>query len=58
MKDNNRFLTTAPKEKEFTIDTGLSAKNVLKNSVHKHKEMEETNIAITGDEIKQQNENL
>lgn len=33
-------------------------KNIRGDSVNEYKELEEANILITGDEIKQQNENL
>ncbi|WP_185807763.1 hypothetical protein [Lysinibacillus telephonicus] len=55
-KDNHH--TTAPKKKEITIANDSYLKNALENSVNKHKEMEKANIAITGTEIEQQNENL
>ncbi|SOC15073.1 hypothetical protein SAMN05880501_10830 [Ureibacillus xyleni] len=58
MEKDDIFLTTAPKKKQITIENEMNLKTTLENSVNKHKKMEEANISITGDEIKQQNENL
>lgn len=61
MVKQENFLTNAPKNKEATVENGTSfpnLKNVAGDSVDEHKELEEANIIITGDEIKQQNENL
>jgi hypothetical protein len=55
------FLTTAPKKEQMTIENGSifpNLKNVAGNSVNEHKELVEANTIVTGDEIKQQNENL
>ncbi|OIK11567.1 hypothetical protein BIV60_17975 [Bacillus sp. MUM 116] len=55
------YLTNAPKETQFTIENGSiypNMKNVAGDSVDRHMELIEANIVITGDEIKQQNENL
>lgn len=61
MEKKKDYLTTAPKEEQMTIENGSmfpNLKNVPGDSVNEHKELEEANIVITGDEIKQQNENL
>jgi hypothetical protein len=61
MADKKDFLTTAPKQKQMTLENGSrfpNLKNIVGNSVDEHKELEEANITITGDEIRQQNENL
>ncbi|MDR6998298.1 hypothetical protein [Neobacillus niacini] len=55
------YLTNAPKEEQITIENGSifpNFKNVAGDSVDRHMELIEANIVITGDEIKQQNENL
>ncbi|BDH61905.1 hypothetical protein MTP04_20350 [Lysinibacillus sp. PLM2] len=62
MDKEEKYLTTAPKEQKITIENGSrfpNLKNVSGNSVDKHKELEEANIDfISGNEIRQQNENL
>ncbi|WP_338469459.1 hypothetical protein R4Z10_11560 [Niallia sp. XMNu-256] len=61
MADIKDFLTTAPKKEQVTIENGSrfpNEKTIVGNSVDGHKELEESNILITGDEIRQQNENL
>lgn len=59
-KDNH--LTDAPKQPNITINTAESIINHSKyypgDSVNAHKNLEEANAIIGGDEIKQQNENL
>ncbi|MED4204015.1 hypothetical protein [Neobacillus mesonae] len=55
------FLTTAPKQQQITLNNGNSypnLKNIPGDSVDEHKQLEEANTIITGDEIRQQNENL
>lgn len=55
------YLTTAPTEPQMTINNGAifpNQKNVPGDSVDEHKRLEEANTLITGDEIRQQNENL
>lgn len=55
------YLTNAPKQEQVTIENGSifpNLKNVAGDSVDRHMELTEANIVITGDEIKQQNENL
>lgn len=61
MEKKENYLTTAPKKEQVSIENGSifpNLKNVPGDSVNEHKELEEANIIITGDEIKQQNENL
>ncbi|MBB6444373.1 hypothetical protein [Bacillus benzoevorans] len=61
MEKKEDFLTTAPKREQMTIENGSifpNLKNVPGDSVNKHQELVEANVIITGDEIKQQNENL
>ncbi|CAM3736350.1 hypothetical protein [Mesobacillus zeae] len=60
MKKNDR-LTNAPENTEITIHTGdtmPNKKNTPGDSVAKHKDLEMANLILTGDEIRQQNENL
>jgi hypothetical protein len=55
------YLTTADKKTQMTINNGSifpNKKNVAGDSVDEHKYIEEANTIITGDEIRQQNENL
>ena len=55
------YLTNAPKEPQITINNGgifPNLKNVSGDSVDAHMELIAANTIITGDEIKQQNENL
>ncbi|MDQ6599245.1 hypothetical protein E2K98_22025 [Bacillus salipaludis] len=55
------YLSNAPKQEQVTIENGSifpNLKNVAGDSVDRHMELTEANIVITGDEIKQQNENL
>lgn len=61
LEKKENYLTTAPKKEQVSIENGSifpNLKNVPGDSVNEHKELEEANIIITGDEIKQQNENL
>ncbi|MFF2753086.1 hypothetical protein ACFVR1_04930 [Psychrobacillus sp. NPDC058041] len=61
MDKKETYLTTAPKNSQITIENGSTfpnLRNVQGNSVNEHKALEEANIIIAGDEIKQQNENL
>jgi len=58
VNQNESYPTTAPKKRQITYENESLLKNVMESSVNKHKEMEKANIEITGDEIKQQNENL
>lgn len=53
------YLTTAPKDMKMT-NGGIFPKQkyVPGDSVDEHSRLEEANTLITGDEIRQQNENL
>lgn len=55
------YLTNAPKKVQYTINNGAifpNLKNVPGDSVDQHESLKEANAIITGDEIRQQNENL
>ncbi|WP_066061622.1 hypothetical protein [Neobacillus soli] len=55
------YLTTAPKEPVITINSGgffPNKKSRAGDSVDMHQYLEEANTIISGDEIRQQNENL
>lgn len=58
----DKRLTDTLKQPKITINTAMSTKNQKKyypgHSVADHKQLEEANTNIAGDEIKQQNENL
>ena len=61
MTKEEDYLTPAAKKPQMTITNGSifpNKKNVAGNSVDKHKDLEEANTIISGDEIRQQNENL
>lgn len=61
LKKDNEYLTNATKQDQVTIQNGGSfpnLKNIPGDSVDEHKDQEVANQIITGDEIKQQNENL
>ncbi|WHY75629.1 hypothetical protein QNH20_16000 [Neobacillus sp. WH10] len=61
MAKKEEYLTPTAKEHQMTISNGSifpNKKNVAGNSVDDHKFLEEANTIITGDEIRQQNENL
>lgn len=56
-----KYLTDAPKNREFTIrtdDVFPNSKNYPGDSVDSHKNLEAANMIIGGKEIGQQNENL
>ncbi|MED4227641.1 hypothetical protein [Neobacillus cucumis] len=60
MAEKKDYLTPSD-EQQMTINNGAvfpNKKNVPGDSVNKHKMIEEANTIITGDEIRQQNENL
>jgi hypothetical protein len=52
--------SSSSKKKQTSIHGGIypSEKYVPGESVDQHKELEDANVLITGDEIRQQNENL
>lgn len=55
------YHTNAPKKQQVTINTGgtfPNLKNIPGDSVDEHKALEEANVIIAQDEIRQQNENL
>nr|WP_042355436.1 hypothetical protein [Bacillus rubiinfantis] len=61
MAKKKDYLTTAPGNQQFTVQTGAvypNLKNIPGESVNEHEYLEEANTIITGDEIRQQNENL
>jgi hypothetical protein len=52
-------LTNAPNERSIVIESALNEKKPYPgDSVDEHKQLEEMNRFITGEEIKQQNDNL
>ncbi|MCM3714866.1 hypothetical protein [Halalkalibacter oceani] len=56
-----QYGNSADAKEQVTIQTDDSLpnrKNIPGDSVDAHKELEKANAAITGEEIKQQNENL
>jgi hypothetical protein len=61
MKNKNHYLTNSPVKETVTVQSGEAisiSKNIPGDSVDEHKELELANAILTGDEIKQQNENL
>jgi len=61
MAKKEDYLTNAPKKVQVTINNGSifsNQKNVPGDSVDQHESLEEANTIISGDEIRQQNENL
>lgn len=61
MKKQENYLKNSHKKQKLTLGNGSTfpnGKNMSGNSVDEHKAFEEANIILTGDEIKQQNENL
>jgi len=61
LKKNNEYLTNAARQNQVTIQNGgdfPNLKSIPGDSVDEHKDQEVANQIITGDEIKQQNENL
>ncbi|SOC39910.1 hypothetical protein [Ureibacillus acetophenoni] len=61
MKEKEKFLTTAPEEKKFTIENDSrypNLKNVPGNSVDAYTDLKEANTFLASKEIGQQNENL
>ncbi|MFB6467110.1 hypothetical protein ACE38V_09815 [Cytobacillus sp. Hz8] len=58
--DEKKFLTKAPKETNFTVDTDghfPNLKAIAGDSVNAHKNLEEANAIFTKKELGQQNEN-
>jgi hypothetical protein len=61
MSNKDQYLTNSLVSKQVTIQSSEAipnSKNIPGNSVDAHKELELANAILTGDEIKQQNENL
>jgi hypothetical protein len=61
MAKEKDYLTTAPQKAQVTINNGglfPNLKNSPGDSVDQHEHLEEANTIISGDEIRQQNENL
>jgi hypothetical protein len=61
MAKKEDYLTTAPRKVQVTINNGSvfpNLKSVPGDSVDEHEFLEEANSIISGDEIRQQNENL
>jgi hypothetical protein len=61
MAKKEDYLTNAPKKAQVTIINGSifpNQKNVPGDSVDQHEYLKEANTIISGDEIRQQNENL
>lgn len=61
MSNKNHYLTNSSKSEQVSIESSEvipNSRNIPGDSVDKHKELEIANVILTGDEIKQQNENL
>jgi hypothetical protein len=61
MSNKDQYLTNSPAREQVSIQSGensANSKNIPGDSVEKHKELEMANAILSGDEIKQQNENL
>lgn len=61
MKKDEEYLTQAAKGEQITIDTdgrSPNLKNYPGDSVDEHEQLETANAIISGEEIRQQNENL
>ncbi|MEH7093263.1 hypothetical protein [Neobacillus vireti] len=61
MAKKKDYLTPADERPQMTLENGSVFPNKINapgDSVNEHKALEEANIVITGDEIRQQNENL
>ncbi len=61
MEKKEDYLTNAHQKVQYTINNGSifpNLKNVPGDSVDQHEALKEANAIITGDEIRQQNENL
>jgi hypothetical protein len=61
MRKKDKYLTNSPTSEQVTIQSSEAlpnSKNIPGNSIDAHKELELANAILTGDEIKQQNENL
>jgi hypothetical protein len=61
MTKKDEYLTNSPAREQVSIQSSeaiSNSRNVPGDSVEGHKELELANAILTGDEIKQQNENL
>ncbi|WP_409270298.1 hypothetical protein V1499_12790 [Neobacillus sp. SCS-31] len=61
MEKNTKYTAPAIKKPSFTVETGDTFPNpesIPGDSVDEHKQIEEANALLRGDEIRQQNENL
>jgi hypothetical protein len=61
MNQKDRYLTNSPAREQVSVQSSealTNSKNIPGDSVAEHKELELANAILTGDEIKQQNENL
>jgi hypothetical protein len=61
MSRKDQYLTNSPVQEQVSIQSSEAipiSKNIPGDSVDSHKELELANAILTGDEIKQQNENL
>jgi hypothetical protein len=61
MSRKDQYLTNSPAQEQVSIQSSEAipiSKNIPGDSVDAHKELELANAILTGDEIKQQNENL
>lgn len=61
MNDKDQYLTNSPARTQVSIQSNEAipnSRNLPGDSVDAHKELELANAILTGDEIKQQNENL
>jgi hypothetical protein len=61
MSNKDQYLTNSPARAQVSIQSGevnSNSKNIPGDSVADHKELELANAILSGDEIKQQNENL
>jgi hypothetical protein len=61
MTKKREYETSAPKEPQVSLVSGntfINTNHITGNSVNEHKNLEEANRILGGDEIHQQNENL
>jgi hypothetical protein len=61
LNSKNQYLTNSPVKEQVSIQSSEAipnSKNIPGDSVDAHTELELANAILTGDEIKQQNENL
>jgi hypothetical protein len=61
MSNKDHYLTNSPARAQASVQSSEAisiSKNIPGDSVDAHKELELANAILTGDEIKQQSENL